>query len=145
MNISQVQVPSPVTNQNNKGMVETQITISNNPNLVLPIRCHVMDDISNFSCRRHSNWKWLAFDFGNRLNFYNCIGEIDGKHTHTMKPSNSRSLYFTYRNIYSIILLAVVDSVDNCPLLMWGPVRVSEIRVFVSTRYFIHFQMLEDK
>jgi hypothetical protein len=36
-------------------------------------------------------------------------------------PPNSGSLYFSCKNIYRIVLLAVVNSNYNSPRLMWGP------------------------
>lgn len=48
--------------------------------------------------------------FGQKWNFPNCCGAIDGKHIRIFCPMKSGSLYFNYKNFFSIVLLAVVDA-----------------------------------
>ncbi|KAJ1524651.1 hypothetical protein ONE63_011134 [Megalurothrips usitatus] len=55
-------------------------------------------------------WKNIAYDFGERWNFSNCIGAMDGKHFHIEPPLNSGSLYYCYKDYTSIVLLAMVDA-----------------------------------
>ncbi|KAL4153713.1 hypothetical protein QTP88_001546 [Uroleucon formosanum] len=55
-------------------------------------------------------WEQISNGFQSRANFPNCIGAVDGKHIRVKKPSNSGSMYFNYKDYFSIILLAVVDS-----------------------------------
>ena len=55
-------------------------------------------------------WKVVAMDFGHRWNFYNCIGAMDGKHFKIDPPLQSGSLYYNYKDYFSVVLLAVVDA-----------------------------------
>lgn len=56
------------------------------------------------------SWKKIAQDFLDRWNFPNCLGAIDGKHCYTFAPRNSGSLYFSYKKIFSTVLMAAVDA-----------------------------------
>ncbi|KAK5648372.1 hypothetical protein RI129_003264 [Pyrocoelia pectoralis] len=51
-----------------------------------------------------------AKEFWNRWNFPNLIAAIDGKHVRIMCPDKSGSLFFNYKNYFSIVLLALVDA-----------------------------------
>jgi len=55
-------------------------------------------------------WEQISNGFQSRANFPHCIGAVDGKHIRVKKLSNSGSMYFNYKDYFSIILLAVVDS-----------------------------------
>ncbi|KAH9638482.1 hypothetical protein HF086_016807 [Spodoptera exigua] len=54
--------------------------------------------------------KQVTSDFWNRWNFPNTFGAIDGKHVRVKAPNNSGSLFFNYKEYYSIVLLAIVDA-----------------------------------
>lgn len=49
-------------------------------------------------------------EFWQYWNFPNCIGGIDGKHVRVKCPKNSGSLFYCYKNYFSIVLLAIVDA-----------------------------------
>lgn len=55
-------------------------------------------------------WKVVAHDFADRWNFPHCLGAMDGKHCRIDPPIQSGSLYFNYKDTFSIVLLAVVDA-----------------------------------
>jgi hypothetical protein len=57
----------------------------------------------------------IAHDFRNKWNFPNCVGAIDGKHIRIFSPKKSGSLFFNYKDFFSIVLLAIVDA--NCKFI----------------------------
>ena len=60
----------------------------------------------------HTTEGWLEFahDFEARWNLPDCLGAFDGKHIHIQKPNESGSLYFFYKQFFSVVLMAHVDS-----------------------------------
>lgn len=55
-------------------------------------------------------WRNIAHEFEDRWNFANCIGAMDGKHVLIRPPSDSGSLFYNYKETFSVVLLAVVDA-----------------------------------
>lgn len=56
------------------------------------------------------HWKDIAEKFNKRANFPNCLGAIDGKHIRVIKPEHSGSMFYNYKNFFSVVLLAICDS-----------------------------------
>lgn len=59
---------------------------------------------------KEEEWLKIASGFNEKANFPHCLGAVDGKHIRLRKPSNSGSVYMNYKDFFSIVLLAVVDS-----------------------------------
>jgi hypothetical protein len=57
-----------------------------------------------------AEWLEIAEGFNRKWNFPHCIGAVDGKHVRIVAPMNSGSLFFNYKDFFSIILLAVVNA-----------------------------------
>ena len=56
------------------------------------------------------DWSRIETGFRLRWDYPNCVGAIDGKHIAIRAPPGSASLYFNYKNHFSIILMAAVDA-----------------------------------
>ncbi|XP_066463503.1 uncharacterized protein [Eleutherodactylus coqui] len=83
----------------------------------------------------HQDWLDVAEGFMNAAQFPNCIGALDGKHIRVLKPPNSGSQYFNYRQFFSVVLHAVADS--NCRFLLvdigaFG--SAADARIFSTSR-----------
>ena len=74
-----------------------------------------MSDYLEFTCwnlhasPNEDKWKQIEFGFRTSWNFPNCVGAIDGKYIALQAPPNSGSLYFNYKNHFSVVLMALVD------------------------------------
>lgn len=53
--------------------------------------------------------------FRERWNFPNVVGCLDGKHVRVRCPKKTGSLYYNYKNYFSVILFALTDA--NCKFL----------------------------
>ncbi|KAJ8931101.1 hypothetical protein NQ314_016037 [Rhamnusium bicolor] len=56
------------------------------------------------------SWKTYENEFGARWQFPKCVGVIDGKHVIIKSPSNSGTSYFSYKKIFSVVLLAIASA-----------------------------------
>ena len=57
-----------------------------------------------------SDWESIEEGFRTKWNFPNCCGAIDRKHMNIQAPKNSGSMFFNYKGIFSLVLMALVDA-----------------------------------
>lgn len=62
-----------------------------------------------------ATFKSTEREFRERWNFPNVVGCLDGKHIRIRCPHKSGSLYYNYKNYFSIILFALSDA--NCKFM----------------------------
>lgn len=114
------------------------------------------------------HFKKISSEFWNKWQFPNCIGCIDGKHIRIKKPQKSGSMYYCYKNFFSIGLLAVTDAqyrfimidvgsygkdndasiFENCPLrraIQSGKIKLPEERYLPDSTIKAPFVFLGDE
>ena len=55
-------------------------------------------------------WMGVSKMFHDRWNVPHCLGALDGKHVRITCPKKSGTLYYNYKNFFSIVLFALVDA-----------------------------------
>ena len=58
-------------------------------------------------------WREISEGFEDLWNLPHCVGGIDGKHVNMKCPNNSGSLYYNYKGVFSLVLMAICDSHYN--------------------------------
>ncbi|XP_035898677.1 uncharacterized protein LOC118506075 [Anopheles stephensi] len=83
---------------------------------IIPRVCNVLiEELADYVKLPETEQQWLEVShrFEERWQFPHAIGAIDGKHVRIRKPTFSGSLYYNYKNYFSIVLLAIVDADYN--------------------------------
>ena len=56
------------------------------------------------------DWLRISAEFERVWNLPHACGALDGKHIRIKKPANSGSLFYNYKNFFSMVMMAVVDA-----------------------------------
>lgn len=70
--------------------------------------------------KTEEQWKNVAREFEDILQFPHVIGAFDGKHIVIEAPANSGTLFHNYKGTFSIVLLAICDAKYNFTLIDVG-------------------------
>jgi len=70
---------------------------------------HLSDEFMELP-QEPEQWLDIAEQFYLKWNLPHCIGALDGKHVAIKCPKKSGSLYYNYKQFFSIVLMALVDA-----------------------------------
>lgn len=80
-------------------------------------------------------WKSVALKFDQQSQFPHCIGALDGKHVLIKKQPKSGTLFFNYKQTFSLVLLALVDANYKFISVDVGSMRrISDVNIFASKK-----------
>jgi len=82
------------------------------------------------------SWVETVMEYEKTWNFPNCLGGIDGKHVMMQAPPNSGSIFFNYKNFFSIVLLATCDAQYRFTTIDVGAYgRQSDSGIFQNSKF----------
>ncbi|XP_061504312.1 putative nuclease HARBI1 [Anopheles gambiae] len=88
-------------------------------------------------------WLTVSDAFNAKWKFPHAIGAIDGKHVAIKAPAKSGTEYYNYKQVFSIVLLAVADADCNFMFVDVGcKGRISDSGILRTSRLYV---MLERK
>lgn len=64
----------------------------------------------HMSAPKKEDFQRISDEFNNIWNFPHCIGAIDGKHIRVLCPKNSGSMFYNYKQYFSVVLQGVADA-----------------------------------
>jgi len=72
-----------------------------------------------------------ALEFERRAYFPHCLGAVDGKHIRVIKPEDSGSMFYNYKDFFSVVLMAVADANHRFVYVVIGSyIKVCDSTVF---------------
>lgn len=82
-------------------------------------------------------WKQIARDYGEKWNFPNCLGSMDGKHVAITPPPGSGSYFYNYKGFHSQVLLCIASANYEIIYFHFGVNgRVSDGGVLAETDFY---------
>lgn len=67
------------------------------------------EEFSRFP-QTENEWRVIAYDFRERWNFHHVIGAMDEKHCVIDPLIRSGSMFYNYKESYSVVLLALINA-----------------------------------
>jgi hypothetical protein len=87
--------------------------------------------------KTEQEWLAVAKQYQALCNYPHSMGATDGKHVVLQSPRNSANEYFNYKNVFSIVLFALVDANYNFMFVDAGcQGRISDSDVFTKTELY---------
>ncbi|XP_050516178.1 uncharacterized protein LOC126891042 [Diabrotica virgifera virgifera] len=87
--------------------------------------------------RTQEEWKDASEKFASKWTFPHALGAIDGKHVRIVKPEQSGSDYYNYKNFFGVVLFAVVDANYEIMYVHTGTNgRVADLTVFRQNKFY---------
>lgn len=107
---------------------------------IIRMTCEKLWEVLMFECFPVINTELLeeiSQKFYKYANFPHCVGAIDGKHIRIIKPDNSASTYYNYKDFFSFVLMAVVDA-DYCFVFVdiGAPGSNADSTIFKNTTFW---------
>ena len=95
--------------------------------------------LKNIVMAKPTREKWvdISNNFEKKSRFPNCLGALDGKHIRLIQPENSGSLYYNYKNYFSLVLMTLADANYS---FIWVDIgsygKCSDSRVFKNSTLY---------
>lgn len=90
---------------------------------MIPVVCEAICQVLGpkyVSFPSKNEWAQISKKFYAKYQFPNTLGAIDGKHFPIDAPPNSGSLFYNYKNFFSLIMLATSDAFYRFTWVMIG-------------------------
>ncbi|XP_046685699.1 putative nuclease HARBI1 [Homalodisca vitripennis] len=80
---------------------------------IIPETCSAIVKALNDYCKvpnTAEEWKQIAQEYGEKWNFPNCLGSMDGKHIAITPPPGSGSYFYNYKGFHSQVLFCIASA-----------------------------------
>jgi hypothetical protein len=88
-------------------------------------------------------WNLTALQSERRANFPHCLEAVDGKHIRAIKPEHSGSLFYSYQNFFSVVLMPEQTlTAALCTLTLVVTEKTVIIKFLYDLRYAHQFRQI---